>query len=270
MKEYLDLFRLGNGIIGIIGIAASAFVASGTGIVDHWVNVLLSCVIVVIFIAGGNSINDYIDRETDKVSHPERPIPSGRLRPEKALYAGISAMVIACILSFFLRDPVSIAIVIIAAILMISYEMVLKQRGLVGNITIAVLTGMIFLLGGSICNNLDRCVELAVMAGCVNIGREIVKDIEDMDGDKDRRTLPMSIGRKNAGIIAAAFFIIGPCLSIIPIVEGHFSNLYYAVLLADAMFIYAAFILFNDPHKSQKTAKYAMLVALVAFILGAI
>jgi len=46
--------------------------------------------------------------------------------------------------------------------------------------------------------------------------------------------------------------------------------LYPVVFVADAMFIYAAFILFNDPHRSQKMAKYAMMVALVAFILGAV
>ena len=55
-----------------------------------------------------------------------------------------------------------------------------------------------------------------------------------------------------------------------PIIQGTFSQLYYTVLVADAMFIYTAIILFSEPHKAQRMAKYAMIVALVAFILGAI
>ena len=78
----------------------------------------------------------------------------------------------------------------------------------------------------------------------------------------------MAIGKRNAGIVAAIFYIAGPILSIMPIIDHSMGPLYPVVFAADAMFIYAAFILFNDPHRSQKTAKLAMMVALVAFIIG--
>jgi geranylgeranylglycerol-phosphate geranylgeranyltransferase len=45
---------------------------------------------------------------------------------------------------------------------------------------------------------------------------------------------------------------------------------YLTVLIADAMFIYAAWIVFRNPHEAQKTAKIAMFAALVAFVLGAL
>ena len=270
MNRYLELFRLGNGIIGIIGVFVSAFVAVGTGITDHIQNVLITCFITICFIAGGNAVNDYIDRDIDKVSHPERPIPSGRMEPKHALYAGVFALLLSCVLSVFLGSIESTAIVIIAVVLMFSYEMFLKQRGFVGNLTIGILTGMVFLLGGSITGHIENCFEVAAMAGLVTVGREITKDIEDMEGDIGRHTLPMAIGKKNAGIVAAAFFIAGPVLSILPLIEGTFSMLYLTVLIADGMFIYGAFILFNDPHRAQKIAKYAMLVALLAFVLGVI
>jgi geranylgeranylglycerol-phosphate geranylgeranyltransferase len=270
MNKYLQLFRLENGIIGIIGVIVSSLIAAGAGIGDHLFNIAISCVIVIFFIAGGNSINDYIDRDIDKVSHPERPIPSGSIEPRIALYLGVVSMLIACVLSFLLKDPLSISIVIIAAVLMISYEMFLKQRGFIGNFTIAVLTGMVFLFGGAIVGRMDACYIVAAMAFLVSVGREITKDIEDMEGDVGRKTLPMIIGKRNAGIVAAAFYIAGPLLSIEPMIAHTFGSLYYVVILADAMFIYAAIILFTSPHRSQKIAKVAMFVALVAFILGAI
>ena len=269
MNKYLELFRLENGIIGIVGIAVTAFIAAGTSMVDSWQYIILGCVTVILFIAGGNSLNDYIDREIDKSSHPERPIPSGRMEPKVALYLGAACLVLSFV-SSFVQSVECIVIVGIAIVLMVLYETVLKQRGFIGNVTIAVLTGMVFLLGGSIVGHMDNCYEIAAMAALVTVGREITKDIEDMEGDVGRHTLPMLIGKRNAGIVAAAFYIAGPILSILPIIDKSMGPLYPCVFAADVMFIYAAIILFNSPHRSQKTAKYAMMVALVAFILGAL
>ena len=274
MNRHLQLLRLHNGIIGVIGILASAFIAADVDVLSdffgHWPRIVLACVIVVIFMGGGNALNDYIDREIDTVSHPERPVPSGRIQPKHALYAGLFSLVVAVLLSLLFWDLLCISIVIVACALMLLYELVLKQRGLVGNVTIAALTGGIFLLGGAIVGNVQGTFVLVGMAVLVNIGREITKDIEDMEGDKGRRTLPMSIGKRNAGILAAVFYLAGVALSVIPFVTGTFGTLYLTIIIPDGMFIYASYILFTDPHMSQKTAKIAMLVALVAFILGVI
>ena len=269
MNKYLELFRLENGIIGIIGVAVTAFIAVGTDMVNYWQYIVFGCVTVILFIAGGNSLNDYVDREIDKVSHPERPVPSGRMEPKTALYIGFICLILSFV-SSFVQNYQCIIIVGLAIVLMVLYETMLKQRGFIGNVTIAILTGMVFLLGGSIVDHMQNCIEVAGMAALVTVGREITKDIEDMEGDEGRHTLPMTIGKRNAGIIAAIFYISGPVLSVLPIIDNSMGPLYPVVFVADAMFIYAAFILFNDPHKSQKTAKMAMMVALVAFILGAV
>ena len=271
MNKYLQLLRLHNGIIGVIGILASAFIAGGgTDAFGEWPRILLACVIVMIFMGGGNALNDYVDREIDVASHPERPIPSGRMKPEHALYAGCASLVVAVLLSLLFWDVLCIAIVAAACVLMLLYELVLKQRGFVGNVTIAALTGGIFLLGGAVVGNVEGTFILVGMAVLVNIGREITKDIEDMEGDKGRRTLPMAIGRKNAGILAAVFYLAGVALSVLPFITGTFGILYVAIIVPNVMFIYASYILFKNPHMSQKAAKIAMLVALVAFMLGVI
>lgn len=257
--------------MGIIGVVIGAFIAVGMDIINFVPNILISCVIVVSFIAGGNALNDYIDREADKIGHPDRPLPKGEIQPVTALRCGIGGLVLACILSLFLESVEATIVVIIAAILMVAYETTLKQRGFVGNITIAVLTGMVFLFGGWVVHNIEANIIIAAMAALVSIGREIAKDIEDMDSDKEfRKTLPMKIGIRASTALAAIFYISGPVLSIYPIIEGMFGQLYYLVFVADAMFIYCAIILFTNATKSQKIAKYAMFVALMAFILGVI
>jgi geranylgeranylglycerol-phosphate geranylgeranyltransferase len=270
VNRFLRLFRFGNGIMGILGVIIGAFIAVGFDIGDHVLNLVISSAVILAFMAGGNSLNDYIDIDIDKTAHPERPLPMGEISPRTALYIGISGIVIACVLSVAMLSVIVTSIVVIAAVLMVSYELFFKQRGFVGNVTIAVLTGMIFLFGGSIVNNIEGNLIIAAMAALVSIGREIAKDIQDMGSDEGRKTLPMMIGVRNASITAAAFFILGPVLSIWPLLNDMFGWLYCIVFVADALFIYSAFIIFSKADVSQRFAKYAMFIALIAFVLGVI
>lgn len=270
MNRYLRLFRFGNGLMGMLGVLIGAFLASGTGIVDHLWSLAVACAVVVSFMAGGNALNDYIDREIDKIGHPDRPLPRGEITPRAALACGIGGLALACVLSMLMGSWTSTVVVTVAAILMVTYEVYLKKTGFMGNLEIAILTGMLFLYGGAAVNNFEGNLIFAAMAMLVSVGREIAKDIEDMGADAGRKTLPMAIGVGKASAIAAIFYIIGPILSVYPLVAGMFNPLYCLVFVADAIFIYCAIILFKDAHKSQKYAKYAMMVALLAFILGVI
>jgi geranylgeranylglycerol-phosphate geranylgeranyltransferase len=108
------------------------------------------------------------------------------------------------------------------------------------------------------------------MATLVSVGREISKDIEDMESDIGRKTLPMSIGVRNASIVASLFYLAGPILSWYPIYLDPANYLYYSVILADIAFFYCAYKVFSDPHAAEKKAKIGMLFGLLAFILSAI
>ncbi len=276
MNRYLSLFRFGNGVMGIIGVAVGALLAAGAGMTDYAVWIVLGCLVAVIFIAGGNALNDYVDRDIDREAHPERPIPSGSMSPDTAKSLGIGMLVLAAALSlaYGLTGEgggwTSTAIVVLCTVLMFSYETFLKQRGLIGNIDIAFMTAMVFMLGGSVTGRpLDNAV-FACMAFLVSVGREISKDIEDMESDKGRRTLPMSIGADRAAAVAAVFFVLGPVLSLYPVLFQDIGPCYYLVFVADAIFLYCAYIVRADAHKAQKLAKIAMFAALIAFVLDVI
>jgi len=256
--------------MGIIGVLVGAFIAAGFDIGGHAQGLAVACGVIVAFIAGGNSLNDYTDREIDKAAHPERPLPRGEIAPRTALALGISGLAVALLLSLAMGSVVATGIVAAAAALMASYELALKKMGFVGNVTIAALTGMIFLFGGAAVGNAEGGLVVAAMAALVSVGREIAKDIQDMESDEGRNTLPMAIGRRNASAVAAAFFVSGTALSVWPFIEQTFGPLYCAVFAADAIFIYSAFIIFRRADVSQKMAKIAMFVALIAFVLGVI
>ena len=59
-------------------------------------------------------------------------------------------------------------------------------------------------------------------------------------------------------------------MSIIPFVTGELGPFYLLVLVADAMFLYCPYIVFNRANTAQKYAKIAMFIALFAFIFGVI
>lgn len=270
MNRFLRMFRLTNCLMGVIGVTVASFMAAGTELLDEWTNLLVSALVVFLFMAGGNSLNDSIDAEIDKTAHPERPVPRGEISVALARRMGFSLLGLSAIISVFTFHWEAVLVGAVAAVLMVSYELGLKQRGFVGNVDIAVLTGMTFLMGGAVVGRLWDNAIVAAMACLVSIGREIAKDIEDMDGDVGRFTLPMAIGPRKAAVIASVFFVLGPILSWYPIHMGTYSILYYVVVVADILFLYAATVVFKDPHKAQKTAKIGMFAGLVAFILGVI
>lgn len=270
MNRYLQLFRLGNCIMAVAALVLAVLIGAGFDLLDYWQEMAFGAVVVFAFVAGGNALNDYTDREVDKLAHPERPLPSGRMSPSLALWLSAGAFVISFAASLFL-NWVSILIVVSAIAIMILYESRTKKMGLSGNLSIAGLTGGLFLLGGAMVGHLDRTVVIAAMAALATLGREIVKDIQDMEGDFDRNTLPKRIGRKGAGIVAAASFLIAVGLSPVPYLGGIFGIWYMlTVLVADAIFIYSSIVQFENPKKGQTWAKIGMAAALAAFLVGGI
>jgi len=268
VNRYLQLFRIGNCIMGVVGLLMGVWVAVGSDAPDFWKEIFFGSLVTFFFIAAGNSLNDYVDREVDRTAHPERPIPSGRMAPEEVLRISAIFFAVSFTLSLFLSSS-STLVVVVAIGLMLLYEFKTKKAGLSGNITIALLTSMLFLLGGTMVGGLERTYVLAALAGLATLGREIIKDVEDMDSDFDRITLPKRIGKRRAHAVAAVAILTAVSLSVWPYVNDTFSVWYLVVVLvADAIFIYSSVVQFRNPRQGQKLAKYGMLVALVAFLLG--
>jgi len=267
MKAFVELARPMNLLFGMMGVVVGALVASGSGIVDHLYPVLYGCLVVAAFMAGGNALNDYTDREVDRKNHPGRPIPSGRLTPGAVLIFSASMFII-CMAIALVLDTVATVIAAFAAVLMVSYDLGLKHRGFVGNAAISLLVGMLFLFGGAVVGNPLPTVSLLALAFLATLAREIIKDIQDVEGDVDRRTLPKSIGIPRATSLAAAMVVLAVALSPIPVMFGLLGQGYmYAVAAADAIFIYSL-TRFKDPTGASTLLKIAMGVGLVAFIAG--
>ena len=271
-QGYYKLFRVGNCVMGALGaLLAAVICARALDVSDFAVEIGLSMVVVASFTAAGNALNDYFDREVDKVAHPERPIPSGVVKPKAARDISWILFGVALVLGVFISTW-SFVIVAASLVVIVGYEWFLKAEGLVGNLAISWLTGALFLFGGAAVGKLELAWILAALALLATLGREIVKDVQDVEGDRgSRRTLPMRIGKRRAGAVGSAAFIGAVALSPLPKLLDLLSIWYVpAVIVADGIFIYCALIHFRNPERGQKIAKYGMLVALLAFFLGGV
>jgi geranylgeranylglycerol-phosphate geranylgeranyltransferase len=195
----------------------------------------------------------------------------GLVAPGSALTLSVAMFSGAVVASVFV-NLWSFAIVASSMVFMVAYEALLKAEGLAGNLVISWLTGALFLFGGAAVGGMEVAWVLAVLAFLATLGREIVKDVQDVEGDRgSRMTLPMRMGPRRAGAAASAAFVGAVALSPAPYLLDQLSAWYVpAVAVADAMFIYCAAIHFSDPKKGQKVAKLAMLAALAAFLLGGV
>lgn len=276
MPAFLTLARPLNCVMSAVGVGIGGIVAVGPG---AWggsaAPLILGAAAAASFTAGGNALNDIFDRETDRVNHPDRPLVSGRLTLTAAKAFAVAAFAAGAVLAVFI-NVFALAIVGVNATLMFAYEASLKAQGAPGNLVIAYLVGSLFLFAGasvyrSASDPLLRTGVLATLAFLATLGREITKDIEDMRGDVDRRTLPQRIGARRAGVVAAIALFAGVGLSLLPLYYGVL-HLGYSILVApaDGMFIYAAFHSAASPAGSERVTKYGMIVALAAFLAGAL
>lgn len=279
MNPYVKLIRPLNCTMGGLGVFIAVLIGIGLNVLQFWFEVIIAVITVFIFMAGANALNDYFDRNVDKINHPERPIPSRKISAGSALNFSIAALIASVVLSFLL-SMTSVLIVISAAMLIVLYEIRYKHKGLIGNMIISLLVGLIFIFGGSVVSEYQLNIILAVMAVFANLGREIVKDIEDMEGDRDRFTLPKKIGIGPAGYTASIMIILAVVISplpyfleLIPWVNlGAGVGFHYLiiVLFADVVFMNSIIYTKNNPKRSSALLKLGMLIALVAFLSTAI
>ena len=274
MAGYLRLARPLNCGMSAVGVGIAAVVAVGWAGVQAipW-TILLAAGAAALFTAGGNALNDYFDRDTDAVNHPDRPIPRGEMSADEALRFAALTFALSLALAS-LVGLLAVGIVVVNFVVMVAYEKTLKARGAGGNLLIAYLVGSLFVFGGAAAYRgdlaaLDRTLVLGLLAALTTAGREVAKDIEDLAGDVDRVTLPRRIGVRGAGAIAAAAFGAGVVLSIVPYLLQILGTVYLGVVLvADIIFIWSGAYSARNPGRAQRAAKYGMVVALAAFLLG--
>lgn len=268
-RDLLALTRPLNALVTAVAAYAGALLA-GAGFVPT-AQVIAAAVASFAFAAAGNVRNDIGDVAIDRIAHPDRPLARGSVPVALARQAAVGLYLIA-LGAAVLVSWTALSLVLVALPVMEGYERWGKARGLPGNLLVALLTAAPFVMGGLAAGHIGLAVlAVALLAALATAGREVLKDLEDVDADRGwRRTLPMRIGARRAGLAAGAFLVGAALLSPVPwLVETALGASYLgAVGAADACFLVAAVTGPRHPTRGQRLAKLGMVLALVALVVG--
>ncbi len=249
---------------------------------------------VFIICGAGQAINDYFDLQIDRKIKPQRPLAAGRMKPENAYYFAVALFVLGIILSAFINYT-ALAIAVVFSFLLYAYSAFLGKYKFIGNWVVASGTAFTLVFGSAVARNyffyfflpkgtilLGRPAAeafflplvLAFAALFANAAREIIKDSEDLSGDKGKKkTLPQMVSRKTVKAVVASLYSMTIVAALIPLFLGIFSNVFYLSLVSLSIlaFIYSFILLLkNSLHKSQISSKAGMFLGLTAFLLGLI
>lgn len=159
------------------------------------ITIVLASLAAALTAAAGNIINDIYDIEADKISHPNRVLVLEALTKKEAWYEYLIFNFASAFIAAFV-SPILLAIIFIAAGLLFIYSSHLKKLSLIENIVVALITALAFIYGGFAAGNPQAAIIPAIFAFLINLIREIVKDIQDIEGDSklNFKTFPIRFG----------------------------------------------------------------------------
>ena len=278
-RDVVEISRLKNLILASITVPLGAHIAlSGEWSSDTVIQIFIQACSVIFFMASGNIVNDIYDLEIDTKAHPERVLPSGRMSISTAkkltLGFGIFSFILMSI-GFALNQSWYVVLIwFLAFLLMISYDMgwATKQKGIIGNVVISLLVAAVILYGGAAVSSLSSPLlwYASTVAFFANLGREIIKDCEDMESDFNRETLPKIVGLEKARMYGYVSVLVSLVLLYIPHWKGPltFGLLPLQIPAILMLITLNGPLMKGDDYIAQKRVRLAMLFGLLGFAVA--
>ena len=281
IRALVSMMRLPNCIMIGFAVVVGEVIASSTIVAR---DALYGFMAGFLLLSASMVLNDYFDREIDAINQPNRPVPSGVVKPSQAL--SFSIILVALGFWFAANSGIpTLLIAIVSVVLMVSYNSRIKKTGLLGNAIVSTNVAIPFIYGGFVVSNptwsnptWSSLAIFSMLAFLSSMGREIVKGIVDVSGDtaKGVRSVAATIGTTKAAKYGAALFVAAVALSGLPLVS-HLVSYYYIPLVAicDIGFLLTAYSMLTNvsPRNAKRNKNYVLLwmtFGLLAFIVGTI
>ncbi|MFA4838281.1 MAG: geranylgeranylglycerol-phosphate geranylgeranyltransferase [Candidatus Neomarinimicrobiota bacterium] len=239
--------------------------------------IVLAVLIVWCFTAAGNALNDYCDVEIDLINRPDRPIPSGKITRQTALAFSIALFVIGAILTVFILTPAIGIVVAVAVFLLITYSVFFKKRAFWGNFIVAALLGLTFIFAALIFGDVLKGIAPFFLAFGFNLVREIVKDMQDVRGDRteDAHTIPLQYGMRVAQAWVVWLTLMLMACAFLPYFLGVY-GIYYLIVLAVAVELPLAYVIYSirkdvgeaNCGRLARVLKVDVFIGLIAIFVG--
>ena len=274
LTAIIKLIRPINFLITFISVIVAAVICLPNK--SPGVNVFIAAIAASLVMASGNIINDIYDIGIDKINKPLRSLPSGKISNKEALVLYFIFLLLSFIFSWFINLP-AFLIVVVSTFILYLYSKYIKRIPLVGNITVAFLTGLVFVFGGVAVGNPSAAIIPAIFAFSINLIREIVKDMEDVEGDRkaDVITFPIKNGFQKSKIIILIITISLILYTLYPFITQIYKIEYFVIIMitVNPILVYSMKMLFENRtvesfNKISNLLKLDMVFGLIAIYFG--
>lgn len=256
----LQLTRPANAVITGAAVVLGLYLGRGEA---GWLAFLfgpLSAMLVAVF---ANINNDISDISIDRLNRPARPLPSGRIPLRTAFVFSLLVLMLGLISARVCGKPALIVAGSVAVWLVV-YNRWAKRRLLIGNIMVAIAGGMPLVYAGIITEpdpSRWKILWLAfALAAAFHLARELLKDIQDIDGDRraGASTVPITLGIPTAARLSGGYLVLIALLSLIPAIIKWLNviYLYGIIILIILPSAFACFRLWRNP-TPQEAGRWA-------------
>ena len=217
VKNLFKLIRWINLLIVAVTQYAAAYFLIGPMelkvlIIDP--KMMLLCFGTVMITAAGYVINDYYDVKIDYINKPDRVVVGRFVKRRSIIILHATLNTLGVLAGVLVSWQIGVINFLVIGLLWL-YSNQLKRLPLLGNITVAFLTGLsVFVVYVLYRESIFLFATYAFFAFFISLIREIIKDMEDVEGDKkfDLKTLPLVIGIRKSKLviylICAIFLIV--------------------------------------------------------------
>ncbi|AWV98796.1 geranylgeranylglycerol-phosphate geranylgeranyltransferase [Arcticibacterium luteifluviistationis] len=255
--KFLELIRWKNLLIIVLTQYAARIFLVGKGqavmeaVLDEKQFLITLCTVLVA--AAGYIINDYFDIKIDQVNKPEEVVIGRFIRRRHAMFAHQFLNISAAVISFTISFKVFV-INVLAMTLLWVYASVFKKKPFIGNFMVAGLTGASLVVMAVYYTDNDLLINIyALFAFGITLIREIIKDIEDIRGDKKfgSTTLPIiwGIRRTKYLLFIFMFWFVTAVISMGVALQN--KKLLIAFVLLGIPFFYMAYRLYFADRKKH-------------------
>ncbi|MEP6512739.1 MAG: geranylgeranylglycerol-phosphate geranylgeranyltransferase [Parafilimonas sp.] len=191
-------------------------------------NFLLLCLSSVFVAAAGYIINDYFDLNIDRINNPGNLIVEKIIPRRLTILLHLLLSFIGIAIGFYLDYSTKVTLVgfsnLACAVLLFLYSISLKKKLLAGNILISLLTAWVvlvitwcearFFFRSNTVLNTPKIARLTMLyagfAFVISLIREVIKDMEDIEGDRQYgcRTMPIVWGLNASKVFVAVWFTV--------------------------------------------------------------
>ena len=179
-----------------ISIATTALAANMLDLNNNYLLIRMMIVVATsVFIA--NALNDMFDHKVDTINRPNRPLASGAISLKTLAVAITALFIVNLIVLTSLNVMAFYFCLCLIYPMIVLYTPLFKPTPITGNAVISSILGFVFLFV-DICINqaISNMLPPFILAFMLTMIREVVKDMQDLDGDKkmNLNTLPRVVG----------------------------------------------------------------------------